>query len=63
MCSRTKCRICGKPTWSGCGNHVEQALQGVAKSQRCACAKNAHPANSGPANSGGGFFTRLLGGN
>ncbi len=35
MCSRTTCRKCGKPTWSGCGNHVEQALKGVAKSDRC----------------------------
>jgi hypothetical protein len=35
MCSRTICRKCGKPTWSGCGNHIEQALKGVAKKDRC----------------------------
>ncbi len=56
MCSRTTCRTCGKPTWSGCGNHIEQALQGVPKGQRCSCDKNAKPAKSG-----GGFFSRILG--
>ena len=35
MCTRTKCRKCGMPTWRGCGQHIEQALAGVAKSQRC----------------------------
>ncbi|MFM9014853.1 MAG: hypothetical protein ACKOPV_00025 [Candidatus Nanopelagicus sp.] len=29
------CKKCGKPTWSGCGNHIEEALQGVPTSQRC----------------------------
>ncbi len=57
MCSKVTCRKCGKPTWSGCGEHIEQALQGVPKSQRCSCDKNAKPESSG-----GNFFTRLLGG-
>jgi hypothetical protein len=35
MCSRTTCRKCGKPSWSGCGQHIEIALQGVAKKDRC----------------------------
>lgn len=35
MCSKTTCRTCGKATWTGCGNHVEQALRGVPTSQRC----------------------------
>jgi hypothetical protein len=35
MCSRINCRKCGKPTWSGCGQHIEEALYGVAKSDRC----------------------------
>ncbi len=54
MCSRTTCRTCRKPTWSGCGNHIEQALAGVPKSDRCQCRE------SGGA-SGGGFMSRLLG--
>lgn len=37
MCMRVSCDICGKPTWAGCGNHIEEALAGVAKSDRCQC--------------------------
>jgi hypothetical protein len=35
MCSKIRCRKCGKPTWSGCGNHIEEALEGIPVSQRC----------------------------
>jgi hypothetical protein len=35
MCQRVTCRDCGKPTYRGCGMHVEQVLAGVPKSQRC----------------------------
>ncbi|NNN08933.1 MAG: hypothetical protein HKL85_07040 [Acidimicrobiaceae bacterium] len=35
MCSRVTCPVCHKPTWSGCGQHVEQALAGVPNDQRC----------------------------
>jgi hypothetical protein len=35
MCHKTTCRKCGKPSWAGCGNHIEIALKGVPKSQRC----------------------------
>lgn len=38
MCARIACSSCGKPTWDGCGQHVEQALAGVPESQRCTCA-------------------------
>lgn len=35
MCRQVTCKKCGKATWAGCGQHVEQALAGVPKSQRC----------------------------
>ena len=35
MCSKVNCRKCGKPTWSGCGNHIDEALRGIPKAQRC----------------------------
>jgi len=36
MCRAVKCRVCGKVTWAGCGQHVEQVMAGVPASQRCA---------------------------
>ncbi|MFF5986415.1 hypothetical protein [Prauserella flavalba] len=37
MCRRVDCRECGKPTYAGCGRHVEQVLAGVPRSARCDC--------------------------
>ncbi|MEU5261948.1 hypothetical protein [Amycolatopsis sp. NPDC021455] len=38
MCQRITCSKCGKPTYRGCGNHVEQVLGDVPAAQRCSCA-------------------------
>ena len=35
MCSKVICRQCKKPTWSGCGEHIEEALFGIAEADRC----------------------------
>jgi hypothetical protein len=53
MCHRTTCRACGKATWSGCGNHIEQALAGVPRDQRCTC--------DSTSSASGGLLSRLLG--
>jgi hypothetical protein len=55
MCHRTTCRTCNKPTWAGCGNHVESALAGVPRAQRCSCSaeEKAQPQ--------GGLFSRIFG--
>jgi hypothetical protein len=37
MCSRSTCSKCNKPTWSGCGRHIESALAGVPEADRCHC--------------------------
>jgi hypothetical protein len=37
MCMRVTCPQCQKPTWSGCGRHVEQVLSSVAEADRCQC--------------------------
>lgn len=58
MCSRATCKKCGKATWRGCGNHIEQALAGVPKNQRCTCAANSSASASAPKE---GFFARLRG--
>lgn len=35
MCQPVTCRICGKTTWSGCGQHVEQVMRHVPSAERC----------------------------
>jgi hypothetical protein len=37
MCHQVMCEKCSKSTWSGCGDHVEQALAGVTPGERCSC--------------------------
>ncbi|GAA2093379.1 hypothetical protein GCM10009759_19860 [Kitasatospora saccharophila] len=63
MCRRVSCKSCGKPSFAGCGMHVEQVLTGVPKAQRCSCAADAKTAKaSGAARAGGeagSWFSRL----
>lgn len=35
MCRSVTCRTCGKTTWAGCGQHVDQVMAGVPAAQRC----------------------------
>lgn len=35
MCRAVTCKTCGKTTWAGCGQHVDQVLRRVPASQRC----------------------------
>ena len=37
MCQRVNCGDCGKPTFAGCGAHVEQVLGHVPRAERCKC--------------------------
>lgn len=50
MCSAITCRQCGKTTWTGCGQHVDQVMRHVPQSQRC----QGHEREPG-------LFARLLG--
>jgi hypothetical protein len=43
MCSRVECPTCKRPTYAGCGRHVEQVLGDVAPDQRCDCAARKQP--------------------
>lgn len=52
MCRAVTCRKCGKTTWAGCGQHVDQVMRGVPRNQRCAGHEN-EPST--------GFFERLFG--
>ncbi len=52
MCRAVTCRTCGKTTWAGCGQHVDQVMAGVPAANRC----SGHEAESGS----GGFWSRFL---
>jgi hypothetical protein len=53
MCQKVTCRKCGKASWSGCGQHVNEVMRGIPKSQQCAGHAN-DPKEPG-------FFARLFG--
>jgi hypothetical protein len=37
MCRAITCKKCRRPTWAGCGAHVEQVLGHVPPGERCQC--------------------------
>jgi hypothetical protein len=37
MCHRATCTDCGKPTFRGCGRHIESVLADVSATERCQC--------------------------
>lgn len=37
MCQRIECPKCHKPTFAGCGAHIEQVLGNVPVDKRCHC--------------------------
>ena len=37
MCSPVRCEKCNKVTWSGCGQHIEEALAPFSEAERCKC--------------------------
>jgi hypothetical protein len=61
MCRVVTCKKCKKPSWAGCGAHVEQVLRNVPKAERCACRETVTP-STGVAGPGiGGAIRRLFG--
>jgi hypothetical protein len=56
MCRPATCRTCGKTTWAGCGQHVDQVMRNVPSAQRCP----GHAKESTGA--GAGLLSRLFGG-
>ena len=49
MCQRITCRKCGKPSFAGCGRHVESVLGDVPVANRCP----GHTKDSTSASAGG----------
>lgn len=56
MCRAATCRTCGKTTWAGCGQHVDQVMRNVRPADRCP----GHEQEEKSA--GGGFLARFFGG-
>ena len=57
MCRAATCKTCGKTTWAGCGQHVDQVMTHVPASDRCP----GHVGVQETASAGSSFFGRLLG--
>ena len=53
MCRATTCNTCGKTTWAGCGQHVDQVMKDVRHADRCPGHAEEAPEK--------GFLARLLG--
>ena len=58
MCRPVNCNICGKTTWAGCGQHVDQVMARVPNSDRCAGHDNDAPKS---ASSSASVLSRLFG--
>ncbi len=62
MCSRVNCKQCGKPSYAGCGAHVEQVLGDVVKDDRCKCRETRREAKPGGAGEKpASLLSRILG--
>jgi hypothetical protein len=65
MCQRITCRQCGKPTFAGCGRHVESVLGDVPPAKRCPGHSSREDASTGQGGSSsplGRFLDFLSGG-
>lgn len=56
MCQRVECQACHKPSYVGCGLHIERVLQGVPPEKRCRCREESRAAGK----TEGSFLGRLL---
>jgi hypothetical protein len=61
MCRRVTCGTCGKPTFAGCGAHIEQVLGDVPKAERCRCHEKPSPEGPAKRSADDGFLGRLFG--
>lgn len=60
MCQRVACRSCGKPTYTGCGRHIEAVLGDVPAAARCRC-HEAKTKQTPAAGQGRNWLSALLG--
>jgi len=60
MCRAVKCAVCGKTTWSGCGEHVSAVKAGVPAAQWCD-GKHSDTERAAASANRGGLFARIFG--
>ncbi|QDZ16698.1 hypothetical protein [Humibacter ginsenosidimutans] len=60
MCRAVNCKVCGKTTWAGCGQHIQQVKRTVPASQWCD-GKHSAAEIEAARSSQGGLFARLFG--
>lgn len=60
MCQRVTCKSCGKPTYAGCGRHIEAVLGDVPVEARCQCRETKQ--KQAPVSGKGSLLASLLGG-
>ena len=61
MCRRVDCPRCGRPTYAGCGKHIEQVLGNVPPAERCQCRDGDAKAPERPATERPSWLRALLG--
>lgn len=54
MCRAVRCKTCGRTTWAGCGQHVDQVMAGVARDDRC-------PGHAEAERGSGGLLSKIFG--
>jgi len=62
MCQRVTCSSCGKPTFVGCGLHVEAVLADVPPADRCQCRAAAGEGSASEPPPAKGWLRSLFGG-
>lgn len=61
MCQAVTCRVCGKTTWAGCGQHVQAVRASVPASSWCGGKHTPMEIEAAQSRRGGGVFARLFG--
>jgi hypothetical protein len=59
MCRRVDCGKCGRPSFAGCGAHIEQVLGDVPPAARCRCREDKAAGSS--QTQAGSWFRGLFG--
>jgi hypothetical protein len=61
MCQRVACSSCGKPSFVGCGRHVEQVLGDVPREARCRCREDKRAGGDASGGQSQSLLERLFG--